>query len=332
MRTPGVFFYWAPAAEWYNPAVNERSWKSALSRTRRAAFGRLASLLGASELSPEFWQALEASLIQADMGAARVDALLEELRSQARARGALRVSQAMDMLRSALLEPLRAVASPIEPLPAGPQVVILVGVNGSGKTTAAARLAHRWRQAGRRPILAAADTYRAAAGEQLEAWARQMDIPLIQGRPGSDPGAVIYDAAQAMLARGLDTLVADTSGRMHTQHNLMAELQKICRVAGKVVSGAPHQVLLVLDATTGQNGVAQARAFSQAVQVTGIVLSKLDSSARGGVALAAALDLGLPIQYVGLGEKLPDLVPFDPAAYLDGLLAPEQTHTTPTGG
>jgi len=312
--------------------VNEKSWQSALSRTRRVAFGRLASLLGASELTEPFWEELEASLIQADVGAGRAAALVEALQGRARAQGVVKGAQALALLRDMLLQELRAVTRPPEPLPPGPHVVILVGVNGSGKTTAAARLAYRWRLMGRRPLLASADTYRAAAGEQLNAWAQMLGIPLIQGRPGGDPGAVVYDAAQAMLARGLDTLLTDTSGRMHTHHNLMAELEKICRVAGKVVLGAPHQVLLVLDATTGQNGIAQARAFSEAVKVTGIVLTKLDSSARGGVALAAALDLGLPIQYVGLGEKVEDFAPFDPAAYLDGLLAQEQIQGTPSGG
>jgi fused signal recognition particle receptor len=200
-------------------------------------------------------------------------------------------------------------------------VVILVGVNGSGKTTAAARLARQWQRQGKRVLLAGADTYRAAAGEQLSVWAERLGIEVIGGEPGADPGSVIYAALQAAQARGVDVVVADTSGRMHTRHNLMAELEKVVRVAGKVVPGAPHQVLLVLDATTGQNGLAQARAFTEAVGVNGVILAKLDTSARGGVALAVADQLNLPILFAGLGEGPEDLVRFQPEAYVEGLLA-----------
>ncbi len=197
---------------------------------------------------------------------------------------------------------------------------VLVGVNGSGKTTSAAKLAAVLLRKGKRVLFAAADTYRAAADEQLQRWAERLTVDMVSGKPGSDPAAVAYDAAQAALARKVDALLVDTSGRMHTSHNLMAELQKVCRVTGKVIPGAPHHVVLVLDATTGQNALAQARAFTQAVGVTEILLTKLDGSAKGGMALAVHRSLGLPISYVGLGEGTDDLAPFDAEAYVEALL------------
>ncbi len=258
-------------------------------------------------------------MIQADLGPRTAHGLLEELQRLARDEGLTRADELTARLRGLLLERLpEALPESFEPRP---HVVALVGVNGSGKTTTAARLARRWQAADARLLLAAADTYRAAAVEQLTIWGQRLGIDVIQGQPGGDPGAVAHDAAQAAKARGLDGLLVDTSGRMHTRHNLMAELQKVCRVLGKVIEGAPHEVLLVLDATTGQNGLAQARAFTEAVPVTGVVLAKLDSSARGGVGLAVAETLGLPIRYVGLGEGLDDLARFDPNEFVDGLLA-----------
>jgi fused signal recognition particle receptor len=263
---------------------------------------------------------LEAALIQADLGIGTALPLLEELRQFAEAEGVTRGDQLQDRLRDLLLDRLNLMSC--EASESRPAVVVVVGVNGSGKTTAVARLAHRWQARGRTILWAAADTFRAAAGEQLTSWGDRLGIDVITGPPGSDPGAVTYDACQAALARDADALLVDTSGRMHTRHNLMAELQKVCRVTGKVIQGAPHQVLLVLDATTGQNGLAQARGFSEAVGVTGVVLAKLDSSARGGVGFCVANEIGLPICYVGLGEGLEDLAPFDPRAFVDGLLAP----------
>jgi fused signal recognition particle receptor len=266
----------------------------------------------------EFWSQLESALIQADVGAGLTDDILKGIREEARAK-ALDGPAAHERLRDSLLSRL-IVADGMVP-GASPWVVLVVGVNGSGKTTAAARLARHWQQQGRRVLLAGADTYRAAAGEQLSLWGQRLGIEVIGGEPGADPGSVVYSALQAAQSRGVDVVVADTSGRMHTRHNLMAELEKLVRVAGKVIPGAPHQVLLVLDATTGQNGLAQARAFTQAVGVNGVVLTKLDTSARGGVALAVADQLKLPILFAGLGEGAQDLVPFDPKAYVDGLLA-----------
>lgn len=308
--------------QWYNPDVPEESLQQALDQTRRAAFGRIATLLGASELSQEFWEELEASLVQADLGISLVQRLLERLKNQARAQGYTSGKQVRAALREALLEHLSAAEEPRPTPDQRPFVTLVLGVNGSGKTTTAAKLAWRWKQDGKQVMLAAADTYRAAAREQLEIWARRLQIDLISAEQGSDPGAVVFNACQAAVARGTDALLIDTSGRMHTEHNLMAELEKIHRVAGRVLPGAPHCSLLVLDATTGQNGISQAKAFSQAIPLDGVVLAKLDGSTRGGVGLAIQEQLNLPIVFVGLGEKLQDLELFDPTAYVDGLMLP----------
>jgi len=302
------------------PGMPDPAWRTALERTRRSALGRLSQLLGASEITAAAWEELEAGLIQADVGSALAAQITQQLRTQAAREGLTRASDLRLSLHDLLLRLLAQ--QPARVPDSKPLVFVLVGVNGSGKTTSAAKLAARLQSEGRRVLLAAADTYRAAADEQLQQWAARLNIEVILGKPGSDPGAVAYDAAQAALARSVDVLLVDTSGRMHTSHNLMAELQKICRVTGKVIPGAPHRVVLVLDSTTGQNGVAQARAFMQAVGVTEVLLTKLDGSAKGGVALAISRQLGLPITYVGLGEGPDDLAPFDPQAYVEALLPP----------
>ncbi len=296
-------------------------WLAALDRTRRVTLGRVAQLLGATEIDDAFWEALEAALIQSDVGVATATQVVEDLRQETARQGWTRGEQVQEALRRALLEKLPPPESPR--LGTTPHVVLMVGVNGSGKTTAAARLAHWWRKQGRSVLLAAADTFRAAADEQLLRWGQRLGIEVITGEPGSDPGAVVYNAAQAARARKVDVMIADTSGRMHTSHNLMAKLQKVARVASKVVPEAPHEVLLVIDATTGQNALSQARAFTEAVPVTGVVLTKLDTSAKGGVALAVAQQLGLPVRYASVGEGPEDLEPFDPEAYLAGLLGAE---------
>jgi fused signal recognition particle receptor len=195
-------------------------------------------------------------------------------------------------------------------------------VNGSGKTTTIAKLAYRFRQQGKKVMLGAADTYRAAAIDQLQIWAERLDLPIISGSPGADSGAVAYDTVQAAIARKADIVIIDTAGRLHTRYNLMEELKKVYRVIGKALPGSPHYVWLVLDATTGQNALQQARAFQQAVQINGVILAKLDSSARGGMAFAIQKELGVPIYFAGLGETFEDLEPFNPQAFLDGILAP----------
>ena len=307
-------------SRWYNPAVPEQSLQKALERTRRAAFGRIATLFGASELSDDFWEELEATLVQADLGVRLTDNVLEQLRTQARSQGFLNGDQVQQALHEALVSRMPAVQEPHPTPDARPFVTLIVGVNGSGKTTTAAKLAWRWKEQGMQVMMAAADTFRAAAREQLEVWAERLQIELVTGERGSDPGAVVFNAGQAATARNVDALLVDTSGRMHTEHNLMAELEKIHRVAGKVVQGAPHCSILVLDATTGQNGLAQAKAFSQSIPIDGVVLAKLDGSARGGVGVAIHEQLGLPIFFVGLGEGVQDLQAFNAEEFVSGLL------------
>jgi fused signal recognition particle receptor len=295
-------------------------WKQALDRTRRAAFGRVASLLGATEITPAAWEEMESLLLQADLGPRLTQETIEFLQRKVKEKGLLQRVELTQTLREYLAAFLES-PSPLE-LTAKPTILLIVGVNGSGKTTSIAKLADRYQREGKRVLLAAADTFRAAAAEQLEAWARRLKVELIAGAPGSDPGAVAFDAAQAALSRKADLLIVDTAGRQHTSYNLMQELKKVHRVLGKVVPGAPHHTWLVLDAATGQNALTQAAAFREAVGVDGVILTKIDGSAKGGIVFRIRSELGLPIVFVGLGEHSQDLAPFDPQAFLDGLLTP----------
>jgi fused signal recognition particle receptor len=294
-------------------------WKEGLSRSSKAAFGRLAAVFGATEIKSETWDELEALLIQADLGIETTEAVLDSLRSGVRTGGLLRASELSSLLEAELRA--RLDAPPALEFTARPAVILLVGVNGSGKTTTIAKLGRRFADEGKRVLLVGADTFRAAAVDQLQVWAERLGLPIIAGQMGSDPGAVVYDGLQSALSKGYDLVLVDTAGRLHTRYNLMEELKKVHRVAGKALAGAPHAVWLVLDATTGQNALAQARAFKEAVAVTGIILAKLDSSARGGMAFAIQGELGLPVLFAGLGEKPEDLTPFDPEAFVKGILA-----------
>ncbi len=293
-------------------------WRDGLAKSSKGAFGRLAGLLGATEIRPETWDALEALLIQADMGIETAGDVIASLKQTVYDRGLTRA----DELRDALREELRSRLSVPPPLEwtSRPSVVLVVGVNGSGKTTTIGKLGRRFQSEGRTVIFAAADTFRAAASEQLEAWAQRLKIEVVTGAPESDPGAVAYNAVQAGVARKADIVLVDTAGRLHTRFNLMEELKKVHRVVGKAMQGAPQAVWLVLDATTGQNALQQARAFQSAVNVTGVVLAKLDSSARGGMAFAIQRELHLPILFAGLGERPEDLQPFDRDAFVDGII------------
>lgn len=299
--------------------MQDNTWRQSLDRTRRAAFGQILTFLGQTELSPEYWDTLEATLIQSDMGLQTSLQVLDDLKEHASREGVVKKTDLERVLHSMLTGSIERYTPVFSST--GPTVILLTGVNGSGKTTAAARLGYRYLHQGRSVLFAAADTYRAAAVEQLQIWGERLGCDVISGQPGGDPAAVVFNASEAALKREVDFLLIDTSGRMHTSHNLMAELEKIVRVSGRTIDGAPHQTFLVIDAATGQNGLSQAQAFTGKIGVDAVVLTKLDGSSRGGVGFAIAQELQLPIAYAGVGESKEDLLAFDPQAYIDGLLA-----------
>lgn len=292
-------------------------WLSGLAKTRGSAFGRIATLFGATEITPETWDELEAILIQADFGVETTESVIESLKTSVKNARLTSSADLQNALKTELI--LRLDSAPVIQFKEKPAVVLLVGVNGSGKTTTAAKLGKQFADRGQKVLLAAADTFRAAAVDQLQVWADRLSLPVIAGAPNADPGAVAFDAVQSALARNMDLVLVDTAGRLHTRFNLMEELKKVYRVVGKALPGAPHAVWLVLDATTGQNALQQARAFKEAVKINGVILAKLDSSARGGMAFAIQQELGLPILYAGLGEKPEDLQRFDREAFVNGI-------------
>ncbi len=294
-------------------------WRSGLARTRKTTFGRIANFFGATEIDANTWDELEALFIQSDMGLEVTEEVIDALKERHHQEGLTKVEELGAAMKEELLARLED-PPPLE-LSEKPSVILVVGVNGSGKTTNMAKLGQRFQNDGKNVLFGAADTFRAAAIEQLQIWGQRLDIPVIAGQPDGDPGAVAYDTVQAALARKADLVLIDTAGRLHTRFNLMEELKKVNRVAGKALPGAPHAVWLVMDATTGQNALHQARAFKDAVEVTGVILAKLDSSARGGMAFAIQRELGLPILFAGLGEGADDLAPFNPEAFIDGILA-----------
>jgi fused signal recognition particle receptor len=300
-----------------------RAWEpdpldAGLQRTRGGFMSRLRGLLGTAEPGGPSWEDVEETLIAGDVGAALAIELVERARARRDPGGP---EAAIRAELAALLVPRDVAWTPRPSTGDGPAVVLVVGVNGTGKTTTIGKLAARYVADDRSVILAAADTFRAAAIEQLRIWADRARVPVIAHAPGADPGAVVYDALDAAVARGADLVIADTAGRLHTRSNLMDELAKIRRIVDKRLPGAAPETLFVLDATTGQNGLAQARAFHEAVGLTGIVLTKLDSTSKGGIVFAIEEALGVPVRFVGVGEGVGDLIPFDPDAFVAALFA-----------
>jgi fused signal recognition particle receptor len=312
----------APASA-KEPSLLERL-KNSVSKTRSEIASRIEGLFGGGQPDAEELTRLENALLAADLGVRTSKELVEAVREKS-ARDPLRDSAALhNALKAQLLAILNAVPNPSNgSSPATdqvrPRVILIVGVNGTGKTTTIGKLAHRLRQQGASVMLCAGDTFRAAAIEQLAVWAQRTGAELIQQKPGADPAAVVYDALTAARARNSDVVILDTAGRLQNKSNLMAELDKIKRTASRLVSGAPHEVLLVLDATTGQNGLTQAREFTSVAGVTGIVLTKLDGTARGGIVVPIMRELGLPVRFVGTGETADDLVPFDAEVFVNSL-------------
>jgi len=301
--------------------------KQAVASTKAQLVGRIEEIVeGKQTLDPAALEDLESTLITADLGVKTTHDILESLREQIDRKKLGEARQLRDAVAKEILAVLENPAAgrgpapaPRQPLAGLPSVIFVVGVNGVGKTTSIAKLAYLYLQQNHQPLLCAADTFRAAANEQLDIWAQRLGIPIIKQKPGADPAAVLFDSLAAARTRHADPVIVDTAGRLHTKYNLMAELHKMCRIAGREIAGAPHQVLLVIDATTGQNGLAQARQFVEQAGATGIILTKLDGTAKGGVVVAIARELGLPIQYVGVGEKLEDLLPFSPQEFVQSL-------------
>jgi fused signal recognition particle receptor len=296
-----------------------KSIRDSLSRTRNNVFGQIASVLGTGEITEETWEDLEALLVQADIGVPTTLAIVESLREQVKKERLYRADQLTDALKQSLRDQLTD-PPPFEiDDPRLLTIVIVVGVNGSGKTTTIGKLSRYYKEQGHKVMLAAADTFRAAAIDQLKIWGERADVPVIAGQPNGDPGAVAYDGIRAARARGYNLLFIDTAGRLHTKFNLMRELEKVVGVCKKSVHAAPHEVLLVLDAPTGQNALIQAEKFKESVNVTGVILTKLDSTAKGGMVFAIYRELGLPVRFIGTGERIEDLAPFDPDQFVDAL-------------
>jgi len=299
--------------------------REGLTKTREEFLGNLRRLLPANRrITPELYEELESALLAADLGMASVSSLLASVREAVRESGEADGNAVRTVLKNAIGEHLRKadVARPNPPEEVSPAVILMIGINGVGKTTTIGKLAGFYAQQGKRVVLVPADTFRAAAGEQLEQWGRRVEVDVVKPQPGADPAAVAFDGLAAARARKADIVLVDTAGRLHTKSNLMDELRKIKRTLSKAMPGAPHEVWLVLDATVGQNGLAQARQFHEALGVTGVILTKLDGTAKGGIVVAIS-DLGLPVRYIGIGEGVKDLEPFDPDAFAEALLGQE---------
>ena len=304
------------------PGLFERM-KQAVTRTRENLSERIDEVVAFSkEIDRNTLDELEATLIGADLGSATTHQVLEKLREKADRKQIGNVAELKRLLKEELLAILNAANTPpVEREEGMAEVVLVVGVNGTGKTTTIGKLAQLLRSEGKTVLLCAGDTFRAAAIEQLEIWGQRTGTEVVRTKSGGDPSAVLFDALQAANARHIDCVIVDTAGRLHTKTNLMQELEKIRRTAQRIIPGAPHEVLLVIDATTGQNGLQQAKLFTDAAAVTGVVLTKFDGTAKGGVVVAIARELGLPVRYVGVGEKANDLLPFDPKEFVDSLFS-----------
>jgi fused signal recognition particle receptor len=295
--------------------------REAVTRTRENFSSRINDIVALTrEVDESSLEELETALIMSDIGVQTTAEVLDALRERARKQAIAGGEELRDLLKEQLRGILEAPIRPVSNPPAPPKVTFLVGVNGTGKTTTSGKLASWYRVQNKSVLLCAADTFRAAAIEQLEVWAGRSGVEMIKTRQGGDPAAVLYDAASAAKARNISELIVDTAGRLHTKSGLMDELDKMRRTASKLVPGAPHEVLLVMDATTGQNGLQQARQFTEHAGATGIVLTKLDGTAKGGIAVAIARELNLPVRFVGVGEKMSDLLEFSPEAFVDALL------------
>ncbi|MEI6665296.1 MAG: signal recognition particle-docking protein FtsY [Chloroflexota bacterium] len=307
---------------------SDEATSEALTRTRKSFFGRIGSLFGSGDVTEELWESLEEVLIGADAGVSTTMAVLDRVRAQrprdAEAVRAMLRDELVAILDGASAQPKGTMWGDDQPQPEAPAVVLIVGVNGTGKTTALARLAHAYQGEGQKVIAAAGDTFRAAAIDQIRHWGERLGFDVIAHQQGSDPAAIVFDAVEAAKARGADLLLIDTAGRLQNKQNLMDELTKIRRVIERHLGRGPDEVALVLDATTGQNGLSQARAFIEAVEVTGVILTKLDGTARGGIVFAIASELGLPVRFIGTGERPEDLAPFEPGPFVDALLATPQ--------
>jgi len=305
------------------PTLAERL-KASVSKTKAALSETVDNIfLGERKIDPSLLKELENALLAADLGVKPTREILNAVREKLDRNALADAAQLKREIKSHIVRILTATPAPETATPSsngtGPRVIFIVGVNGAGKTTSIGKLANRLKHEGLSVVLCAADTFRAAAIEQLEIWAQRNGVEMIKQKFGADPAAVVYDAVAAAKARSADVVIVDTAGRLHTKSNLMAELEKMKRTAAKVIPGAPHDVLLVLDATTGQNGLAQAREFTSIVGVTGIILTKLDGTAKGGIVVAISRELGLPIRFVGTGEQINDMVPFDAETYANSL-------------
>lgn len=293
--------------------------EDSVKRSKDAWFCKVTRLFDRARIDDSVWEELEEILISADVGVDTTDTLLRRVKDRVKVEKISEGPKVRDVLKEEMVKMLSLNGASSRQVTASPEIILIAGVNGSGKTTSIAKLANSYKQDKKRIILAAADTFRAAAIEQLQKWGDRIGIEVIAHQPGGDPGAVVFDALEAARSRGANVVIVDTAGRLHTKFNLMEELKKIKRIASRVDQSAPHQVLLVLDATTGQNGLAQAKYFTEAIGITGVFLAKLDGTAKGGIVLSICDTLKIPILYIGTGEGVDDLVPFEPESFVEAL-------------